>query len=119
MTMNDASTMMSESLIDRIDMDQFYGAMTGALDFSCLVSIDDYEIFAKLNGFSRSPEKTVLTLACPQDEVQIFITSKKIKKITIMVDNENIMSLSDHRLDALEVDINHLHDLNCHVKLTI
>ena len=117
--MNDASTMMSDSIIDRVDTSQFYGTVTGALDFSCLVVIDGVEIFTKLNGFKHSPEKTELSLLCPQDLVPAFITAKKVKHIAVMVDDENIVTLSDHRLDDLEVDISYLHDLNCHVKLTI
>ena len=91
--MNDASTMMSDSIIDRVDTSQFYGTVTGALDFSCLVVIDGVEIFTKLNGFKHSPEKTELSLLCPQDLVPAFITAKKVKHIAVMVDDENIVTL--------------------------
>ena len=118
--MNDASTMISESIIDKVDMSQFYGTVSGAVNFSCIITVDnDLHHAMKITGFRRHGEKVTFTLTCQQDAAADLISGSHIKDISILNDDIEIFTVQDHRLDAIDLDITYLQDLNCQVKLTI
>ena len=119
MTMNDAATMISESIIDKVDMSQFYGSVKGATEFTCLIVVDDVQHDMKLNGFKKRSEKTTLLFTCQQETVSALISGNRIEKILILRDDFEIFVVQDYRLDAIDLDITYIQALNCQVKLTI
>ena len=123
--MSDASTMISQSIVDKVDMSQFYGKQQGAIDFNCILQLHDVdtmvEVFSKILTFKRNAKEIEVTVLCDQTEIQYFIDPSKTPWISMRIcaGGDEIFYLTDINNHEAVVDIKFVQDLNCQVKLTI
>ena len=106
--MNDSSTMISQSIIDKVDMSQFYGRGQGALTFSCIITLDDGQVFAKLLSFKRNLNTTTLTLTCNQSETIPFIAGADIIGVCVVANEVAVYDVLEDTLNSVEIDIKFL-----------
>ena len=123
--MDNSSTMISQSIVDKVDMSQFYGKQQGSLEFNCTLQFHDtdimVEVFSKILTFKRNAKETEVTILCDQTEIQHFIDPSTTPWISIYIyaAGDEIFRLRDINNHEATVDIKFVQDVNCQVKLTI
>ena len=81
--MNDASVMMSESLMERVDMTEFYDLVTTPTLFSCFIDFEDESVISNITGFKRSAQGAEITTMCSQEIASRLISGDTIFGIEI------------------------------------
>jgi hypothetical protein len=111
--------MMSESLIDRVDMTKFYDIMGTPALFSCCISFEDSSSNTNIAGFKRNDSNIEISILCSQDIVSRLISNDPICAIEILYDNDEILKIEKDDLSMFAVDITYLQDAMCKVKIVI
>jgi len=115
--------MISQSIVDKVDMSQFYGKQQGSLGFNCILQFQEseIEITTKILAFKRSKKEIEVTVLCEQSEMIYFIDTSNYSSMNMLIlaDDTQVYELTDVHNDEVEVSIKYAQDLNCQVKLTI
>jgi len=115
--------MISQSIVDKVDMSQFYGKQQGSLGFNCIFQFQEseIEITTKILAFKRSKKEIEVTVLCEQSEMIYFIDTSNYSSMNMLIlaDDTQVYELTDVHNDEVEVSIKYAQDLNCQVKLTI
>ncbi len=119
--MDNSSTMISQSIVDKVDMSQFYGAEKGAVGFDCVLEFQENQVFSKMLTFKRNENEVEVTMLCEQSSIKYFINSSLCTwfNMFILADGNEIFQLTDIDNHKVNVDIKYIQDLNCQVKITI
>ena len=119
--MNNSSTMISKSIVDKVDMSQFYGSSPqGAIRFDCIVEFQECNITSKVSAFKKNTKEIVITMTCEQSNVIPFmIEAAAPLNIMILAEDVEIFQITEVKPASIDIDIKYLQDLNCQVKLTI
>ena len=63
--MNNSSTMISKSIVDKVDMSQFYGSSPqGAIHLDCVVQFQECNITSKVSAFKRNTKELIVIMTC-------------------------------------------------------
>lgn len=124
--MNNSSTMISKSIVDKVDMSQFYGSSPqGAIRFDCVVQFQECNITSKVSAFKRNAKELIITMTCEQSDAIHFMTESHSidtmmpPSVIILAEDVEIFQITEVKPAAIDIDIKYLQDLNCQVKLTI
>ena len=117
--MSDSSVMMSESLIDRVDMTKFYDLMPTSTLFLCKISFENESSDVNIAGFKRHLNKIEISLLCSQEITSRLILNDKIDTLNIFYGDDEIFKLDQGSLYDMGVDIGCIQDSLCKVRLFI
>jgi len=117
--MSDASTMISDSIIERVDMSQFYGSSSHSAEFICSLIFNDKHYQGKILGYKQTHAYRQIILSCSQFVAAEFMGNNTLTELTILKDDNTIYTATQLSAATIDIDITHLQDLNCNIKLTI
>jgi len=113
--------MISQSIVDKVDMSQFYGKQQGSIGFDCILQFQEDTVSGKILTFKRNKKHVELTVLCEQPEIEYFIRPADCVWLNMLIlsDGVEIFKMTDIVNNEMEVDIKYVQDVNCQVKLTI
>jgi|APSaa5957512535_1039671.scaffolds.fasta_scaffold324626_2 hypothetical protein len=120
--MNNSSTMISKSIVDKVDMSQFYGSSPqGAIHLDCVVQFQECNITSKVSAFKRNTKELIVIMTCEQSDVIPFMAEGHSTPLSVIIlaEDVEIFQITEVKPTAIDIDIKYLQDLNCQVKLTI
>ena len=116
---SNSSTMISQSIIDKVDMTQFYGKSQGALRFNCTIDLESDSITGKVVSFKKCDREITVLMTCDQTYIIPLICQPLDMTLRLSADDIELLFLEDISSSNVSIDINYLQDLNCQVKLII
>ena len=117
--MSDSSVLMSETLIDKVDMSQFYNLMPDSSQFDCILNFEKAIFNLNLSSFKKTIQGYELQFLCSSDIVEHLISNEKIENIQISRNDREVLLLEGQKYDKVEFEINYIQDISSQVKITL
>ena len=117
--MSDTSFLMSDGLIDKVDMSKFYNLLPEQTQFECELKFNDAIFKLSVSSFKRTNNYKEIQFLCNADIVELLISNQDIKEIQISRNNKQIFSIKDPNSDKIEIEINYIQDISSQVKIML
>jgi hypothetical protein len=117
--MSDSSVMMSESLIDKIDMTKFYDLTSVPTLFSCYIMFKDEPEKVSIAGFKRNNKNIEISVLCSQDITARLISNDTVISVHVEYEGKEIFKIDKEHTSKFSIDICHIQEAMCKVKLNV
>ena len=117
--MSDSSVMMSESLIDQVDMTKFYDLTSTPTLFSCYIMLEDEPKRVSITGFKRDNKNIEISVLCSQDITAQLISNDTVVSVHIEYEDKEVFKIDKEHTSKFSIDIGCIQEAMCKVKLSV
>ena len=109
--------LLSDALIDSVDMSDFYSKEAAEPEFMCVITIPDNQFFYNLDHVKSSKKEYKISFSSSSELVSYLMSHEKIESIRLMHLENTIKEFKE--IEDIEVEVKMYFQHSHHVILTI